>query len=1067
MNATQLPPCAVSSRLKAVREGMTALSGIDYVEAIGAPSSTLKVHFFGKHAGSLKPDQFVVTLSRRNLVITPESLTQCEDGAECWILKFKSVAEQTPYRLRLIKVDEHGCRTNDAPDGFDPRFSTIDFEFSPGQSTDTDFDPAPPPSSPTLPEPAINYLAKDYQSFRQLILDRLSVIMPNWRERHEADLGMTLVELLAYTGDRLSYFQDAVATEAYLGTARRRISLRRHARLVDYRIHEGCNARTFLHLRCETPGGMGFAPQDVFFTTKFPETYQLTSPVLREDQLPEDYQSLVEVFEPLLPPPLSPLITCQDIKDRCEVVRAMKELEKQGPAILGEPLHRKLGTTLSRLGSDQFSPAWDAPADSIIRELCEILNELIEDQNLWRGPAMGKCCPNTRNEVSRLLAEKKPAATNRLILEQLLGGALSSSRQDQRIKLYPQHNEIPIYRWDECEYWLPKGATSATLWDQTPTDPEERTMEDAHSYEGGAFTPEPSRRLQNLSRGDFLLFEEVAGPRTGQKADADPNHRQVVRLTRVRHSEDPVGKRQIVEIEWALEDALKFPLCVRSRRGPQAADRPCEYVSNVSVARGNIVLADHGLTLAYRDLGAVETESRQVSCATDCEPPRIVTELIPYEPQLTDADLTFSQELEQEKAAAELLIQKPYNATPEIVLRAIPATAAGETLPLKPEDFDPTDPAKFERRFRELSADRFRYVLEDIVEPAYAAALANRLTSKIDGCVKKQIVHQLQERTTWVPRYDLIQSDSTDRHFVVEMDDERVAHLRFGDGQLGHELRAGTRFHAQYRVGNGRAGNVGSNQIAKLVYRRNLQFGVTAIRNPLPAEGGTDPQTLTEIRLQAPITYQRQQLRAVIAQDYVDLVLREFRDSVQDAKASLSWAGTCWLVQIAIDPFNSVFESTEPSPDKALNALKDRITKWLEGYRRIGHRVEVVEGIQVPIELSLVVCVKSGVARSDVRRELMNLFSNRELPNGTRGLFNGDNLTFGQPIYTSQLIEAASRIDGVENVDVTLLQRFEQPDTNAFESGILEFDGLEIAVLDNSQSGPTTGRFCLELRGGR
>ena len=60
------------------------------------------------------------------------------------------------------------------------------------------------------------------------------------------DIGITLVELLAYVGDYLSYYQDAVATEAYLETARQRISVRRHARLVDYVFSEGCNARAWV-----------------------------------------------------------------------------------------------------------------------------------------------------------------------------------------------------------------------------------------------------------------------------------------------------------------------------------------------------------------------------------------------------------------------------------------------------------------------------------------------------------------------------------------------------------------------------------------------------------------------------------------------------------------------------------------------------------------------------------------------------------------------------------------------------------------------------------------------------
>ena len=85
--------------------------------------------------------------------------------------------------------------------------------------------------------------------------------MPDWTERHVPDLGIALVELLAYTGDYLSYYQDAVATEAYLDTARQRISVRRHARLVDYYLHEGCNARAWVCI--ETDSDFALDPADV------------------------------------------------------------------------------------------------------------------------------------------------------------------------------------------------------------------------------------------------------------------------------------------------------------------------------------------------------------------------------------------------------------------------------------------------------------------------------------------------------------------------------------------------------------------------------------------------------------------------------------------------------------------------------------------------------------------------------------------------------------------------------------------------------------------------------------
>ena len=134
------------------------------------------------------------------------------------------------------------------PADFDQRYSCVEFSFKAGCPSDLDCCAPLVCPPPKRTEPEINYLAKDYESFRQLILDRLAVIMPDWRERHVPDIGIALVEVLAYVGDYLSYYQDAVATEAYLDTARRRISVRRHARLVDYRMHDGCNARAWVCL---------------------------------------------------------------------------------------------------------------------------------------------------------------------------------------------------------------------------------------------------------------------------------------------------------------------------------------------------------------------------------------------------------------------------------------------------------------------------------------------------------------------------------------------------------------------------------------------------------------------------------------------------------------------------------------------------------------------------------------------------------------------------------------------------------------------------------------------------
>ena len=176
------------------------------------------------------------------------------DATRILIIRPNSVGDYSIYRINLVnginQNEQNGLLT--PPDNFDVILSAIDFSFkftcAPNFDCINQQECPPPHSQGKLPMPIIDYMAKDFSSFRKLMLDRLSLIMPDWKERNVADMGIALVELLAYVGDHLSYYQDAVSTEAYLGTARKRISIKRHTRLLDYFIHEGCNSRTWICL---------------------------------------------------------------------------------------------------------------------------------------------------------------------------------------------------------------------------------------------------------------------------------------------------------------------------------------------------------------------------------------------------------------------------------------------------------------------------------------------------------------------------------------------------------------------------------------------------------------------------------------------------------------------------------------------------------------------------------------------------------------------------------------------------------------------------------------------------
>ncbi len=167
------------------------------------------------------------------------------------VLVVRTEARGDFSRYRLALVAAKGSRT--PPAGFDPLLAEVPLSFKVECPAEFDCRAACtcPPS--VRHAPPIDYLARDFGGFRRLMLERMALLAPQWNERSAADAGVALVEMLAYVADEQAYRQDAVATEAYLDTARSRVSLRRHARLVDYRVHDGCNARAWVQLRVGAP----------------------------------------------------------------------------------------------------------------------------------------------------------------------------------------------------------------------------------------------------------------------------------------------------------------------------------------------------------------------------------------------------------------------------------------------------------------------------------------------------------------------------------------------------------------------------------------------------------------------------------------------------------------------------------------------------------------------------------------------------------------------------------------------------------------------------------------------
>lgn len=537
--------------------------------------------------------------------------------------------------------------------------------------------------------------------------------------------------------------------------------------------------------------------------------------------------------------------------------------------------------------------------------------------------------------------------------------------------LFTDLNTLSFYTWGDAGCCLPRGATRTTLRGEHP----------------------------NLKVNDVLVFQEVVSPTTFEGKDADRGKRWAVRLTAVTAGTDPSGRLfdnppvdaalPITEIEWDASDALPFPICV------SVPDRPG---LEVSVAKGNIVLADHGRSVRDEALGVVPITTRQrvpvSASACSCEdvppdpiPPR-------FRPALGEGPVSWGFDL-----------------------------AADLRVPLTDED-----------RWRSASLMIAR-------DPHEALPLA-RLTGTLDTVA-----------VSWAPRRDLLASGGTAAEFVVEVENDGRAVLRFGDDEHGLRPNGGTSFTGSYRVGNGTAGNVGAEAIAHVAI--GVLNVITKVINLMPAAGGIEPEDIEAARRDAPQAFRTQE-RAVTAADYA--AAAERRPEVQRAAATFRWTGSWHTVFVTADRFGGT------AIDSRFEA---RLRRHLERFRMAGYDLEVDGPRYVALDVTLHICVRPDYFRSEVVRAVREALGTSVLPDGRLAVFHPDNFSFGQPVFLSRIIAAAQAVEGVEAVWAQKFQRMAAPDPASLENGVIAIGRLEIAQLANDANFRERGRLTLEAGGGK
>jgi hypothetical protein len=887
------PSCRDSGR-RALLLAQAALNGIDFVEfEVAGGASVLHVHFLhdlppGAYGLIADPSAIQVHGGTRIVGI---AVTRAAAAADPKVLDV-TVDQQgdfSPYLLAIGWTRDDGGRWRYGFDALDRLFSVAPVNFRPG--CPVDFDCAPVRECPpdVLPEPRLDYLAKDYASFRQMLLDLVAQRNPSFTERSPADVGIALLELFAYEGDHLSYLQDAVANEMYLDTARQRESAKRHAKLVDYQMHDGRNAWTFVHFEVQTAGKM--APRQQLVT-------RISAP-MRFDRQP----GVSPVPQPKSPP----------------------------------------GT---------------------------LLNPVL-DRDYRTDPALAPV----------RVFETATTAT-----------------------VHPLNNELRLHTWGNEECCLPRGTTSA------------------HVYAVDATGPTAVR--PPLEAGDYLLLEERLGPETGAPADADKMHRQVVRIESVNPDPststtgpssdrmrdelflaalDPVTLEPkpvtapvplaqtlpLVEVTWRKADALTFPLCLATKLADGTE------VHRISVARGNLALADHGRE-TYDDEGDPDPEAGPIVVREGARILRI---------RVRQGPLTFQ-------------------AQPPDGLAGFPPV--GERTELD----------------------------GDVREARPAIAL--------------EVTRPGPLTETWAAVPDLLSSTEFHHHMVADVDASGRAVLRFGDGEYGQRLLDPSHLKVWYRTGNGRDGNIGADALVHLVVpdpKPASWPAVKAVRNPLAARAGVDPETIEQVRQYAPAAFRATQYRAVTEDDYRKAALTI--PGVDGAVASFRWTGSWYTVFVGIDPTDPENVLTDARGVTRLEpGFRRRVQDALTRYRLAGYDLEIRSARYVPLDVAIQLCVAPGYFRGDVAHAVAVALGGGVARGGAPGLFDPANFTFGQPVYLSRLYAAAEGVDGVESATVTVFKRHGRDPAGEIANGSIPIGAWEIARLDNDPSHMENGTLTITAGGG-
>lgn len=243
-------------------------------------------------------------------------------------------------------------------------------------------------------------------------------------------------------------------------------------------------------------------------------------------------------------------------------------------------------------------------------------------------------------------------------------------------------------------------------------------------------------------------------------------------------------------------------------------------------------------------------------------------------------------------------------------------------------------------------------------------------------------------------------SGSSDKIFQVAYDNSYGATVVFGDGSMGVSPDSNAGYFITYRVGGGTRGNILKES---LNYDIVTSKGTGTVKNPDPATGGQNAETLDHARRYAPLKF-RAQDRLVTLEDYA-MFANTFIAQVGSSAKATAVTRNAYSSANVIDVY-VLEKANELQLQKATSNFKTELLEAYQPKKMATDHIVIVDGLIRTLDLVTTI-------RIDREQEPNQESVKAKVRNKILQFMNVDNQEFGKNVSVSDLNRAIFEVDEV------------------------------------------------------